>query len=111
MDRTDSSIHHKNNNLKVIIAFANFLGSDVTFHEVKKKEQVLAFLNTKVKDSNSDPEKRWVTTCNHYLNRIRLPNAIKNIQKDTAICLSYDLSIQCSRVNNNYSHCRAIPVL
>jgi len=68
---TDSSLHHKNNNLKVIIAFANFLGSDVTFHEVKKKEQFLAFLNTKVKDSDSDPEKRWITTWNHYLNRIR----------------------------------------
>ena len=62
MDRTDSSIHHKNNNLKVIIAFANFLGSDFSFHEVKKKEQVLAFLNIKVKDSDSDPEKRWITT-------------------------------------------------
>ena len=71
MTSTDSSLHHKNNNLKVIIAFANFLGSDVTFHEVKKKEQFLAFLNTKVKDSDSDPEKRWITTWNHYLNRIR----------------------------------------
>ena len=69
---TDSSIHHKNNNLKVIIAFANFLGSDFTFHEVKRKEQVLAFLNIKVKDSDSNPEKRWITTWNHYLNRIRL---------------------------------------
>jgi hypothetical protein len=57
MDRTDSSIHHKNNNLKVIIAFANFLSSDFAFHEVKKQEQVLAFLNIKVKDSDSDPEK------------------------------------------------------
>jgi integrase/recombinase XerD len=72
MDSTDSSIHHKNNNLKVIIAFANFLGSNVTFHEIRKKEQILAFLNTKVKDSDSDPEKRWITTWNHYLNRIRL---------------------------------------
>ena len=30
MDSTDSSVHHKNNNLKVIIAFANFLGSNIT---------------------------------------------------------------------------------
>ena len=32
----------------------------------------MAFLNTKVKDPDQDPEKRWVTTWNHYLNRIRL---------------------------------------
>jgi len=31
MNNTDSSVHHKNNNLKVVIAFANFLGSNVTF--------------------------------------------------------------------------------
>jgi hypothetical protein len=34
MTSTDSSIHHKNNNLKVIIVFANFLGSDVNFYEI-----------------------------------------------------------------------------
>jgi integrase/recombinase XerD len=32
----------------------------------------LAFLNTKIKDLNHDPEKRWITTWNHYLYRIRL---------------------------------------
>jgi hypothetical protein len=72
MDNTDSSVHHKNNNLKVVIAFANFLGSNVTFHEIKKKEQILEFLNTKIKDPELDPERRWITTWNHYLNRIRL---------------------------------------
>jgi integrase/recombinase XerD len=65
-------MHHKNNNLKVIIAFANFLGSEMTFYEIKKKEQVLAFLNTKIRDPIKDPERRWITTWNHYLNRIRL---------------------------------------
>jgi integrase/recombinase XerD len=54
------------------LPFANFLGSNVTFHELRKKEQVLAFLNTKVKDPEQDPERRWITTWNHYLNRIRL---------------------------------------
>jgi hypothetical protein len=65
-------MHHKNNNLKVIIAFANFLGSEMTFYEIKKKEQVLAFLNTKIRDPIKDPERRWITTWNHYLNRIWL---------------------------------------
>ena len=72
MNNADSSIHHKNNNLKVVIAFANFLGSNITFHEIKKKEQILEFLNTKIKDPELDPERRWITTWNHYLNRIRL---------------------------------------
>lgn len=31
MNSTDSSVHHKNNNLKVLIAFANFLGSNVPY--------------------------------------------------------------------------------
>jgi integrase/recombinase XerD len=72
MGKTDSSVHHINNNLKVIIVFANFLGPTVTLYDIKKKEQVLAFLNTMVKDPDHDPEKRWITTWNHYLNRIRL---------------------------------------
>ena len=72
MNNTDSSVHHKNNNLKVVIAFANFLGSNTTFHDIKKKEQILEFLNTKIKDPERDPERRWITTWNHYLNRIRL---------------------------------------
>jgi integrase/recombinase XerD len=72
MKDSDSSVHHQNNNLKVIIAFANFLGPGIKFYEIKKKEQILAFLNTKIKDPNHDPEKRWITTWNHYLNRIRL---------------------------------------
>jgi integrase/recombinase XerD len=58
MKDSDSSVHHQNNNLKVVIAFANFLGPSITFYEIKKKQQILAFLNTKIKDLNHDPEKR-----------------------------------------------------
>ena len=50
MKNNDQSIHHQNNNIKVIIAFANFLGTGITFYEIKKKEQILAFMNTKIKD-------------------------------------------------------------
>jgi hypothetical protein len=31
MKDNDSSVHHKNNNLKVVIAFANFLGPGITY--------------------------------------------------------------------------------
>jgi hypothetical protein len=72
MRNNDASIHHQNNNLKVIIAFANFLGPNITFYDIQRKEQILAFLNMKVKKPDQDPDKRWITTWNHYLNRIKL---------------------------------------
>ena len=37
-----------------------------------KKEQVLSYLNGRVKDLQLDPGKRWKTTWNHYLSRINL---------------------------------------
>ena len=40
---------HQNNNLKAVIAFANFLGIDTTFLDVELKEQIMSFLDTKIK--------------------------------------------------------------
>ena len=72
MRNNGSSEHHQNNNLKVVIAYGNFIGKDNSFFEINKKEQVLEFLNTKVKRYDEDPDKRWITTWNNYLNRLRL---------------------------------------
>ena len=72
MKDNGSSERHKNNNLTVIIEFATFLGSNTTFNDINKKEQILSFLDTKIKDSVNDPEKRWITSWNHYLTRIKL---------------------------------------
>ena len=72
MKKNGSSEHHQNNNLKVAISFANFLGKKNSFYDVQKKEQVLVFLDTKMKSSQEDPDKRWITTWNNYLNRIKL---------------------------------------
>ena len=44
-----SSEHHQNNNLKVVLAFGNFIDKDISFYDINKKEQILEFLNTKVK--------------------------------------------------------------
>jgi hypothetical protein len=66
-----SSEHYQNNNLEVTPAFANFLGKENSFYDIKRKEQVFKFLNTKIK-TNEDPDKRWITTWNNYLNRIML---------------------------------------
>jgi integrase len=72
MKRDDVSENHQNNCLKVVIALANFLGANTTFYDIKKREQITAFLDTKVKSREVDPDKKWITTWNHYLNRVRL---------------------------------------
>jgi hypothetical protein len=50
MRSNGSSDLHQNNNLKVVLAFGNFIGKDILFYDVNKKEQILEFLNTKVKN-------------------------------------------------------------
>lgn len=88
MKNNGSSERHQNNNLNVIIEFATFLGSNITFYDINKKDQILSFLDTKIKDSSIDPEKRWITSWNHYLTRIKLfyrwlyNNDKKEIDKD-----------------------------
>jgi integrase/recombinase XerD len=57
----------------MVIAFGNYLGSDVTFYDItKKKDQVTAFLDTKVKSLEEDVDKKWITTWNYYLIHIKL---------------------------------------
>src|ERR687895_3007198 len=72
MRSNSSSENHQNNNLKVVITFGNFIGKDNSFLDINKKEQILSFLNTKVKSYDEDPDKRWITTWNNNLNRVRL---------------------------------------
>ena len=56
MRSNSSSEHYQNNNLKVVvITFSNFIGKDNTFYNVSKKEQILEFVNTKVKSYEGDP--------------------------------------------------------
>ena len=67
MKNNGSSERHQNNNLNVMIEFAIFLGPNTIFYDINNKEQILSFLDTKIKDSVKDPEKRWITSWNHYL--------------------------------------------
>ena len=71
MQDKGSSENHQINNLKVVIDFTKFLGSE-GFYNISKKEQITSFLDTKIKNPQRDPDKRWITTWNHYLNRIKL---------------------------------------
>lgn len=71
MKSNSASERHQNNNLKVMIAYAKFLGTDVSFYNIRRKEQIIAFLDTKVKNIEVDPDKKWITTWNHNLHRIK----------------------------------------
>ena len=55
----------------MVIAFANYLGKEISFYDIKDKEQVTSFLDTKIKGSEEDPDKRWITTWNYYLVHIK----------------------------------------
>jgi hypothetical protein len=71
MKNNTTSERHQNNNLKAVIAFAKFLGSETTFHKVSTRDQVTKFLDTKIRSDTEDPEKRWITTWNDYLVRLK----------------------------------------
>jgi integrase/recombinase XerD len=66
----ETSENDQNQNLKQITVFARFLG-EKTFYNIKMREEIVAFLNTKVKDIKLDPDKKWITTWNDYLWRIK----------------------------------------
>ncbi|MFZ0221466.1 MAG: hypothetical protein WAM42_07210 [Candidatus Nitrosopolaris sp.] len=68
METSDS---YQNGNLKIMIYFAKFLGSDTNLYEIHKREQIITFLDTRIKDSENDPDKRWIRTWNDYLQRIK----------------------------------------
>lgn len=71
MKSNAASERHQNNNLKSVISFANFLGSDTNFVDIDSTNLILSFLNTKIKSQQDDPEKRWITTWSDNLHRIK----------------------------------------
>src|ERR671938_815634 len=71
MKANGTSESYQNGNLKILIYFTRFLGARIEFYDINKKEQIIAFLNTRTKDSVVDPDKRWIRTWNDYLQRIK----------------------------------------
>jgi integrase/recombinase XerD len=71
MRSSGTSDKYQNNNLKTIIAFGRFLESSILFQNITKRDQIIAFLDTKIKNSELDPDKKWITTWNDYLGRIK----------------------------------------
>lgn len=70
MKENGASERHQNNNLKAIIAYSQFLDK-ICLKNIHKKEEILSFLQTKIKNKEDDPDQRWITTYNDYLHRIK----------------------------------------
>ena len=60
MKNNGSSERYQNNNLNVMIDFAKYLDSDTTFYNINKKEMIISFLDTKIKNSEDEPDIRWI---------------------------------------------------
>ena len=60
MKNNGSSERHQNNNLNVMIEFAKYLDCDTTFYNINKKQMIISFLDTKIKNSDNDPNIRWI---------------------------------------------------
>ena len=71
MKKIGTSERYQNNNLKAIIAYSKFLGPSITLYQIKSKGQITSFLDTKINANEQDPDKRWITTWNDYLGRIK----------------------------------------
>jgi len=63
----DTSESYQNGLLKVLIRFAEYLGTNKTFYQINTEEQILKFLDQKKKTQEEDPDKKWMTTWNDYL--------------------------------------------
>lgn len=61
---------HINNTLKTNMLFSEFLGTGVSFYDVKRKELIINFLDSKLKNPELDPDRKWITTWNDYLGDI-----------------------------------------
>ena len=57
MRKNGLSDSHINNTLKANMLFSEFLGRDVSFYDVKSKEQIINFLDSKMKNPELDPDK------------------------------------------------------
>jgi hypothetical protein len=65
-----ASERHQNNALKAVIGYAKFLSENTTFCDIAK-EQITAYLDTKINSTEQDPDKKWITTWNDNLHRIK----------------------------------------
>ncbi len=68
----DTSINYQKDNIKLIHMFVKFIGESSMLYEVKNKETIVAFLDSKRKSIEEDAEQKWITTWNDYLWRLKM---------------------------------------
>ena len=72
----DTSASYQRNCIKIILMFADFLQSrkeeKTNLSQVTSIDDIIAFLDTRRKTKNEDPEQKWITTWNDYLWRIKI---------------------------------------
>jgi integrase/recombinase XerD len=68
----DTSTIYQKDNVKLIYMFAKFIGESKTLYDIKDHETIVAFLDTRKKTKEEDPEQRWSTTWNDYLWRLKM---------------------------------------
>jgi integrase/recombinase XerD len=66
----DASEKHMANELQVVLYFTGFLGMKTSLLDASR-QNILDFLDSKLKDASQDPDKRWITTWNDYLSTIK----------------------------------------
>jgi integrase/recombinase XerD len=71
MKSNGCSEKHINNNLKAVMNFDGTLDSKTCFLEIQTRDQILSFLDSKIKSAEVDPDGRWITTWNHYLSHLK----------------------------------------
>ncbi|MGD9533438.1 MAG: hypothetical protein AB7V56_06685 [Candidatus Nitrosocosmicus sp.] len=71
LQNIDTSENYQNGLLKVLIRYAEHIGENVTFYLIQEKQQILEFLDSKRKSNKDDPDKKWITTWNDYLWRLK----------------------------------------
>jgi hypothetical protein len=82
MKENGASEKHMTNELQTVLYYAIFLGPNTCLLDINKRDQILTFLNTKQKDENVDPSKRWNTTWNDYYKTTTAANGKKGEEKN-----------------------------
>ena len=70
----DTSASYHRNCIKIMLMFVDFLQSRKKINrltEVNSIDNIIAFLDTRRKTKDEDPEQKWITTWNDYLWRIK----------------------------------------
>jgi hypothetical protein len=70
MKNNNSSERHIINNIKVVLNFDDFFHPPNILSD-PNEEDIHNFLDSKIKSVKKDPEKKWITTWNHYLNHLK----------------------------------------